>query len=535
MHDVAVNNTKHRKLMHEITLCVGGAVMEKWTGENSAFLRIGFGGIFLLTNSIVLLWADLAGKVMGALETGNEINGSISQLACFMILSIGIYIFLIFANRKLIAVFEKGMIPIQERYIEQDLMKSGKSKKYSELELINRVSDDLRTVITWSYQTKTEFILSIVLLLGIFLYLSHFSIVLAIAIYAIMFVNLLIPVLYNKHMVADYSQVMQANDNWAKRLQEGIENYAGIKGLNAEAEYHKIYEKEVLNFVGAVKIANRTAHMEMGLKSGMNQFSNYAGYIAAGFFAVSGQIDLATVARSVLLIPLIQNILSLVMEKYVHRRKVIVSKQRLMEFTGKGMYGDKVPASYDMQIKHLEFDFEDHKLFHDLNYEMKTGEKVIIKGENGAGKSTLLKLLTGFYEMQGGEIRIGGVCHKDIREDWIVSNIFYLPQNNLFIPGTVEENLRLRGIDTAVVEKSYLSKNIKELSEGQKKKIVLEELYRTDKKILLLDEPENHLDTAVLNELATFLENEKRTVIIVSHVDAFDSMADKIWRLEKES
>lgn len=183
--------------MHEITLCVGGAVMEKWTGENSAFLRIGFGGIFLLTNSIVLLWADLAGKVMGALETGNEINGSISQLACFMILSIGIYIFLIFANRKLIAVFEKGMIPIQERYIEQDLMKSGKSKKYSELELINRVSDDLRTVVSWSYQTKTEFILSIVLLLGIFLYLSHFSIVLAIAIYAIMFVNLLIPVYFN--------------------------------------------------------------------------------------------------------------------------------------------------------------------------------------------------------------------------------------------------------------------------------------------------------------------------------------------------
>lgn len=507
--------------------------MEKWVVKRGIFLRIGFGSIFLLTNSMFLLWADLAGKVMGALETGGEIKGSVLQLVSFLILSVGVHLFLIFANRKIIAVFEKGMIPVQEMYIQQDLMKSGKSKKYSELELINRASDDLRTVITWSYRTKTEFILSIALLLGIFVYLSIFSVLLSAAVYAIMFVNLLIPVLYNKHMVADYSQVMQANDNWAKRLQEGIENYSGIKSLNAEEEYKKIYEKEVLTFVDAVKIANRTAHTEMGLKSGMNQFSNYAGYIAAGLFAVSGQIDLATVARTVLLIPLIQKILSLVLEKYGHRRNVIVSRQRLMEFTGKGTNGEKEPDSCDIQIRHLHFEYEDQKLFHDLNYEMKAGEKVLIKGENGTGKSTLLKLLTGFYEMQEGEIRIGGICNQDIREEWIVSNIFYLPQNNLFLPGTVEENLRLRGIRTALGGDAYLRKNIMELSEGQRKRIILEELYRTDKKILLLDEPENHLDGDVMNELITFLKNDKRTIIIVSHVGAFDSMADKIWRLEK--
>ncbi len=508
--------------------------MKNRIGKNGIFLRIGFGGIFLLTNSIVLLWADLAGNVMEALEAGNEISGSVLQLAYFFILSVCVYSFMIFANRTLIAVFEKAILPIQARYIQQDLMKSGKSKKYSELELINRVSDDLRTVVRWSYQTKIEFILSIVLLSGIFLYISIFSILLAVVVYAIMFVNLLIPALYNKHMVADYSQVMQANDSWARRLQEGIENYSGIKSLNAEAEYKKIYENEVLNFVGAVKTANKTAHMEMGLKSGMNQFSNYVGYIAAGYFAVSGQIDLAAVARTVLLIPLIQRILSLVMEKYVHRRNVIVSKQRLMELTGKGAHGDKEPNSCDIQIWHLDFNYEDEQLFHNLNYEISAGEKVLIKGENGTGKSTLLKLLTGFYEMQGGEIRIGGISNKDIREEWIVSNIFYLPQNNLFIPGTVEENLMLRGIRTASFEKSFLQKNIMELSEGQKKKIVLEELYRTDKKILLLDEPENHLDTAVLNELTAYLKNDKRTIIIVSHTGTFDFIADKIWRLEKE-
>lgn len=146
------------------------------------------------------------------------------------------------------------------------------------------------------------------------MYISIFSVLLAAAAYGIMFVNLLVPALYNRHMAADYSQVMQANDSRARRLQEEIENYSGIKGLNAEAEYKQIYKNEVRNFAGAVKSANKTAHMKMGLKSGMNQFSNYAGYIAAGFFAVSGPIGLATVARTVLLIPLIQNILPPVTE-----------------------------------------------------------------------------------------------------------------------------------------------------------------------------------------------------------------------------
>ena len=176
------------------------------------------------------------------------------QLACFLLLSVCVHLFLILADRKLTAVFERGMIPIQERYMERDLLKSGRSKKYSELELSR----------------------------------CHLC------------------------------------DSVCKFTDTGTVQ-------------QMIYEKEVRGFVSAVRIANRTARTETGLKSGMNQFSNYVGYIAAGLFAVSGRIGLATVARTVLLIPLIQNILSLVMVKYVHRRNVIVSKQRLMDLDRKSV------------------------------------------------------------------------------------------------------------------------------------------------------------------------------------------------------
>jgi len=194
------------------------------------------------------------------------------RLACFLLLSVCVHLFLILADRKLTAVFERGMIPIQERYMERDLLKSGRSKKYSELELSR----------------------------------CH--------------------------------------------LCDSV-----CKFTDTRTVQQMIYEKEVRGFVSAVRIANRTARTETGLKSGMNQFSNYVGYIAAGLFAVSGRIGLATVARTVLLIPLIQNILSLVMVKYVHRRNVIVSKQRLMDLAGKGTGGEKEPDFWDIQIRHLDF------------------------------------------------------------------------------------------------------------------------------------------------------------------------------------
>ncbi len=122
--------------------------------KNVVLLRAGFCCTFLLSNSIVLFWADLAGKVMEALERETEISGAMVRLSCFFILSLCGYIFLIFADRKLISAFERGFLPIQERYIERDLMRSGRSKRYSELELINRASDDLRTVFEWVCRQK---------------------------------------------------------------------------------------------------------------------------------------------------------------------------------------------------------------------------------------------------------------------------------------------------------------------------------------------------------------------------------------------
>lgn len=500
-------------------------------GKRGLLLRTGYGLCFLAANGIVLAWAQAAANIMEVLEDGGSIKSSLLGLLVFAAASLLLYGALTLCSRKQIAVFEGGYVKRQGSWIQSELTASKVSRKYSELELINRVTDDLRRCLEWSCKGKTEFFLAAVVCGGIFFYLCFFSIATALLIYGIMILNLVVPLAYNRHMIADYSRVMQANDNWAGRLQEGIENLGCIQSLGAEEAYSGIYEKAVREFIDAARGASKTSHTEMGIKNGMNQFSNYLGYAMVGLFVVAGSIDLGMAARTILLIPQIQNILNMLVEKNGERRNVTVSKKRLEELESKEKPGTQVPAGFDLEVRSLTFGYGDENIFENLTYHIGAGKTVLIKGENGTGKSTLLKLFTGFYQAKEGKILMGGISNRDILPEWLCTHVFYLPQNNLYIPGTVADNLKLRGLSSQGMDASFLAKDITQLSEGQKKQIALRELYGTDKEILLLDEPENHLDGEALEKLVEFLREDGRTTVIVTHTGRFDEIADGIWNL----
>lgn len=498
------------------------------------FLKSGYGIIFLTVNGITIFWAQLASVVMERLERREDLFLVLAWLPVFAVCSLFLYLAALKYEKVLSRRYENTYMSGQMDLVQQSFAGSGVEKKQSELELINRVKDDWKTIFDWEAKTKTEFLLSGIVCVVIFVLLSMCSIEMALFIYVICLINIAVPLLYDKYMIADYSQVMQANDGWAKRLQEGIQNYSALKSMLAEEDYARIYERDVWNFITAVKGANRTVHMEQGVKNGFAQFTNYLLYALVVFFLIWEKIDLAAAAKALLLIPLLQNILSLVVQKYGARRNVVVARMRIREMMNQKPRQEKKPEGYDVHIDNIRFSYEGQEdLFHGLSFEIHQGDFVLIKGANGTGKSTFLKLLTGLYQVQEGQFLIGGVSSSEVPVSWLQENIFYFPQSNLLIPGTVKENMELREIklhdDFAL--KQYLETDISNLSEGQKKQLILEELFQTKKKIFLLDEPENHLDTDALRRLTEFLEKTNRTVLVVTHVEQFDSIADKVLTL----
>jgi ATPase subunit of ABC transporter with duplicated ATPase domains len=150
------------------------------------------------------------------------------------------------------------------------------------------------------------------------------------------------------------------------------------------------------------------------------------------------------------------------------------------------------------------------------------GDKIAVIGNNGRGKSTLLKMLAGVIPQDSGRLEVGHQVH-----------IGYFPQNHSDVidkrsPLTVFEWLKQRreGVydqdARSILGKMLFSgddafKPVAHLSGGETARLVLGGMMLCNYNVLILDEPNNHLDLEAVSALSWALEDFKGTVLIASH------------------
>lgn len=172
-----------------------------------------------------------------------------------------------------------------------------------------------------------------------------------------------------------------------------------------------------------------------------------------------------------------------------------------------------------LTVEHLSKSFDSHKLFTDVNFEIKRGEHVAIIGDNGSGKTTLLKILNGLVPADQGTFRLGSnveigyydqehhVLHseKTLFEE-ISDDYPYL--NNTQIRNVLADFL-FTGED--------VFKRISDLSGGERGRVSLAKLVLSNANFLILDEPTNHLDIMSKEILEDALNGYEGTILYVSH------------------
>lgn len=95
-----------------------------------------------------------------------------------------------------------------------------------------------------------------------------------------------------------------------------------------------------------------------------------------------------------------------------------------------------------VEFKHVAFGYTpDKKLMNDVNISVKPGQKVAIVGPTGAGKTTLINLLMRFYEIDGGEITVGGVNTRDMTRNELRKHFGMVLQDTWLFEGTIRDNL----------------------------------------------------------------------------------------------
>ena len=191
-----------------------------------------------------------------------------------------------------------------------------------------------------------------------------------------------------------------------------------------------------------------------------------------------------------------------------------------------------------LAVEGLTKSFPGQKLFSELSFEIKRGERVALIGSNGTGKTTILKIINGLVSADAGKINLGSkvqIGYYDQEHHVLHSEKSIFQEISDTYPTLTETQIR-NMLAAFLFTGDDVFKSISSLSGGEKGRVSLAKLMLSEANFLILDEPTNHLDIASKEILEEALNSYTGTVFCVSHDRYFiNQTATRILDLTNQS
>ncbi|EES15952.1 hypothetical protein BDA96_08G104400 [Sorghum bicolor] len=223
------------------------------------------------------------------------------------------------------------------------------------------------------------------------------------------------------------------------------------------------------------------------------------------------------------------------MERGGLTEKVVRDRVLVFRFTDVG----KLPPPV-LQFVEVKFGYTpDNLIYKSLDFGVDLDSRIALVGPNGAGKSTLLKLMTGDLVPLDGMVRRHNHLriaqyHQHLAEklDLDMPALAYMMKE---YPGTEEEKMRAAVGRFGLSGKAQVMP-MKNLSDGQRSRVIFAWLAYRQPQLLLLDEPTNHLDIETIDSLAEALNEWDGGLVLVSHdFRLINQVAQEIWVCENQA
>lgn len=191
-----------------------------------------------------------------------------------------------------------------------------------------------------------------------------------------------------------------------------------------------------------------------------------------------------------------------------------------------------------MQVRHLDVHFGPTKVIHDIDFDVRKGEILIVMGPNGAGKTVLLKAIFGLFEKSAGEVEFDDKIIHPLPHKMVEAGMSFVGQGNRIFPSmTIEDNLRMGAFlwnDKKMVDKRidellhffpHLKKKFKMLafnmSGGEQQILSLARALIMNPKLLILDEPSIGLAPKIVQDVFEKISEINKSfgtsIVIVEH------------------
>ena len=236
---------------------------------------------------------------------------------------------------------------------------------------------------------------------------------------------------------------------------------------------------------------------------------------------------------------------------YVGKAQAVLNMPT-MDIDGK----DIIPSSYDIDVENAEFSYDKRKIIDGISIHIPQHTTTAIVGPSGGGKTTLCHLISRFWDVDKGCVKLGGVDVREYSMDSLMRNFSFVFQSVYLFQDTIANNIRFGQSDAPmekVIEASrkacchdfimalpdgydtVIGEGGASLSGGEKQRISIARAIMKDAPIIILDEATANVDPESEQELTAAIEalTKEKTILMIAHRLKTVRHADNILVIDK--
>lgn len=427
---------------------------------------------------------------------------------------------------------------------------------------LSRMTNDIDLVGSTLQQSVTQFITSMVTIIGILIMMFWISPMLALISLVSLPVSMFVIRPFLKRSQKYFAKQQKMLGDLNGHIEEMYTGHQVVKAFSHEkasiAEFDKVNEK----LFGSSWRAQFISGIMMPMMSLIGNISYVLICIVGGIFVMNGTIKIGDIQAFIQYTrqfsqPIMQtaNIANII-------QSTIAAAERVFEFLdGEEEVQEVITEELTsvrgkVEFERVDFGYTQQLLIKDMNIHVEPGQTVAIVGPTGAGKTTMINLLMRFYELNSGTIKIDGLDISGLSRNNLRSTFGVVLQDTWLFNGTIRENITYGKKDATETEiraaakvaradhfirtlpdgyDTILNEEASNISQGQKQLITIARTVLVDPPIMILDEATSSVDTRteMLIQQAMNHLMEDRTSFVIAHRLSTIKNADLILVMDK--
>lgn len=411
---------------------------------------------------------------------------------------------------------------------------------------LSRMTNDIDTIGSTLQQTITQFITSVITIVGILAMMLWISPILTIIALVSLPLSIFAIRPFLKRSQKHFANQQRTLGNLNGHIEEMYTGHQVVKVFGHEAKAIEEFDDVNEQLYDAGRRAQFISGIIMPVMSLIGNLSYVVICVVGGILVTQRSISIGDIQAFITYTkqfsqPITQtaNIANIIQSTIAAAERVfelLDEEEEVKEVTTAQLKN----AQGEVAFEHVDFGYGEDLLIEDMNVHVKPGQTVAIVGPTGAGKTTIINLLMRFYELNGGAIKIDGLNITEMSRENLRTTFGMVLQDTWLFNGTIKDNIRY-GKNGATEEEvmaaaemaradhfirtlpegydTVLNEAASNISQGQKQLITIARAILADPAIMILDEATSSVDTRteLLIQQAMNRLMEGRTSFVIAH------------------